>query len=424
MPDGSPLPAWLGPFFHVARSFLDNRGLALASALSYATVLSIVPFLAVAFALAKGLGFYDTPQVRDWLLRLTAGRADVADHILTYIQNTNMRTLGATGAILLVSTAVSLVSTIEGAVNAAWGVTVRRGLKTRFTNYFVLIVLCPPLLFAAVSAMASLRALHLTQRILQIPLLGEMGQGLLAVTPVLAIWAAFYMLYQFLPNTRVKPGKALIGGIIAGSLWQIVQWAYITFQFGSRDYNAIYGSFAQIPLLLLWLYVSWVIVLLGAQIAHTAQGYAAFVRDARAATVSPGQRHVLGLFLALLAARNARLRRPSPPVDALAAFLGLPVATVAAIVADLARAGLATQGQGADAARFAPLPPDEDVRVSELVRALDDADSPLPAAFAAIDILPALRDDLAAGGDGSSLKDLLARHGALLEKLPATLLAA
>jgi DNA-binding IscR family transcriptional regulator len=148
------------------------------------------------------------------------------------------------------------------------------------------------------------------------------------------------------------------------------------------------------------------------------------VRNARATDLGAGQRHVLGLFLALLAARNARLRRPSPPVDALAGFLGLPVETVADIVVDLTRAGLATQGQGADGSRFAPLPPDEDVRVSELVRALDGADSPLPAAFAAIDILPALRDELASGNDSNSLKELLARHGALLEKLPATLLAA
>lgn len=376
-------------------------------------MLSIVPFLAVAFSLAKGLGLYDSPPVRDWLLRLTAGRAEVVDQILAYIQQTNVRTLGAVGTLLLLATAVSLVSTIEGAVNAAWGITAQRDLRSRFTNYLVLTVVCPPLLFAAVSAMASLRALEITRRLLEIALVGEASRLLLAVAPALVIWAAFYLLYQFLPNTRVRPSRALLGALVAGSLWQLVQWAYLNFQFGAKDYNAIYGSFAQIPLLLLWLYVSWVIVLLGAQVSHTAQCYAAFVRRARAEALSQTGRQALALFLLLAAARAAASRRLPPDADRLAEALGLDGEPIAALGQALAAAGLAVPAASAGAPTFVVLARPDGVTVADVVRAVDDGQTDaLPeSTVAAFPVLAGLVEAVRATDRGQTLEALLGRFG-------------
>ncbi len=421
VPEGSPLPSWLGPGFHVVRAFLTNRSLSLASALSYTTVLSIVPFLAVAFSLTKGLGLYATPQVRELLLRVTANRVEVADQILGYIQNTNVKTLGVVGTLLLLSTAVSLVSTIEGAVNAAWDIRVKRSLRSRFTNYLLLILVCPPLLFAAVSAMASVRAMSLTQRLLEISFIGEIGQALLAVLPVVIIWAAFYLIYQFLPNTRVKPGRALVGALVAGSLWQLVQWAYITFQFGAKNYNAIYGSFAQIPLLLLWLYISWVIVLFGAQISHTAQCYGAFMRDSRAGALSQSMRHALALLFFLLAARAAAKRRLPPDVARLAALLGLPGEAVADLWDTLATAGLVVETREPAGRVFAPLGRPDAVTVADVIRAVDDATPTAPAdgPQQAVPLLADLADTARAANRDAAMQSLLDRFAPALDALLA-----
>ena len=417
LPQRSPLPSWLGPVFHVLRSFLDKHGLLLAAALSYTTVLSIVPFLAVAFSVAKGLGFYHTPQVRDLLLRVTAGRTEVTEQILGYIQNTNVKTLGTLGTVLLLVTAVSLVSTIEGAFNAAWGIKAKRSLVARFTNYLLLTVLCPPLLFAAISAMATVQALGVTRRLLQFSLVQDVWHIALTVAPVLIIWTAFYLLYQFLPNTRVKPKSALIGALTAGSLWQLVQWAYIRFQFAATGYNAVYGSFAQIPLLLLWLYVSWAIVLFGSQISHTVQSYGAYLRNDLAAGLTQAHRHALALLLVLLAVRAAGRRELPPGVPQLAARMGLPETTVAGLWEALAASGLVVAAvTPAKCAAFAPLARPEDVTVADVTQALDGGKTPLPAVLVrALPVLAVLCDVVRDGDRTESLAALAQRFGAQLD---------
>lgn len=413
LPKESPLPSWLGPPFAIVHAFLDANGLLQASALSYTTVLSIVPFLAVAFSVAKGLGLYNSPQVRGVLLGLFAGREEVADQILVYIQNTNLQTLGTVGTLFLLVTAVSLLFTIEVAVNAAWGLDPKRNVWSRFTNYFVFIVLCPPLVFAAISLMASLQNLDVMHRLLEISFISMAGKIVFAVTPIVIIWIVFYLLYQFLPNTRVRPVSALTGALVAGSLWQLVQWAYLTFQFGSASYNAIYGSFAQIPILLVWLYVSWAVVLLGAQISHTHQCYGQFLREDRARGLTQTHRHGLALFLTLLAARAAGQRRLPPPLPRLAGLLDLPEPVVAAMWEELALAGLVVEAASPDGRTFAPLPRPEDVTVADVARALDSphqATTP-PAPDETAALLTGLFETAAADDRKETLAGLLRRFG-------------
>ncbi|MGD9609670.1 MAG: YhjD/YihY/BrkB family envelope integrity protein [Desulfovibrionaceae bacterium] len=364
--------SWLNPFLHTLRGFGDNHGLLLASALSYTTVLSIVPFLAVAFSIAKGLGLYDAPQVHDLLLRLTAGRAEVVEHILGYIQNTNVKTLGSIGTALLLVTAVSLVATIEGALNAIWKSTVRRGLWTRFTTYTALIVLCPVLLFAILGATATLHATAVSRWLLGFSLTRSALTALLALLPLLVVWSIFFLLYKFLPNTKVKSLPALAGALLGGSLWQGLQWAYLKFQFGSASYNAVYGSFAQIPLLLLWLYMSWAVILLGAQVSHTVQQYRHELREAWLARLTQAERHGLGLLLLVILAKAAAARRLPPDCPALANRLHVPVSLVESTLEALAGAGLVAEAAPGAAGRvFVPLARPADVPAAEILRVLD-----------------------------------------------------
>lgn len=412
-----PLPAWTGPLFHGARAFLDNHALLMASALAYTTVLSIVPFLAVAFSIAKGLGLYDAPPVREVLLRLTADRVAVVDGILDYIQNTNVKTLGALGTALLLATAVSLLSTVEGALSTVWKVDTRRGPWTRFTTYTTLIVVGPVLLFAAISTTASLKTSAASRWLMGLPLAHQALATLLAVMPLLLVWLVFFLLYRFLPSARVRAVPALIGALAGGSLWQALQWAYLTFQFGTASYNAIYGSFAQIPLLLLWLYLSWAIVLLGAQVSHTAQCYRRDLAETAAARLTQADRHGLALLLLLLLERAAARRRPPPPVPVLAERLGLPPGALEALCETLAGAGLLVAT--AEPRSFAPLARLQDVSAGEVARLLDGNAAPVapddPAGR-----LPLLRELAGAAdsrGDSPTVAALLARYDQALSGL-------
>lgn len=324
----------------MVRSFFESRCLLQASALSYTTVLSVVPFLAVAFSIAKGLGFYEAPRVREVLLRIFLDREEVVDGILGYIQNTNVKTLGALGTVLLIITALSLLFTIEGTLNTIWNVSAKRGLWRRFTNYVTLTLICPPLLFAAVSVTATVQSLALTRWLLGFAMVHTAYLAILFVLPYLVVWVSFFILYKFLPFAKVNATAAGIGALLAGSLWQLVQILYITFQFSSTGYNTIYGTFAQIPLLLLWLYISWVIVLLGAIISHTVQYHRQAGIEAESATLNQADRHAIALLLVLMLA-EATIKRDLPPsTRELAVRLAVSQALIEDIFAHLARANL------------------------------------------------------------------------------------
>ena len=324
----------------MARSFFEGRCLLLASALSYTTVLSMVPFLAVAFSIAKGLGFYEAPRVREVLLRIFLDREEVVDGILGYIQNTNVKTLGALGTALLIITALSLLFTIEGTLNTIWNVSAKRGWWRRFTSYVTVTLICPPLLFAALSVTATVQSLALTRWLLGFSMVHTAYLAFLSVLPYLVVWVSFFLLYKFLPFAKVHSAAAGIGSLIAGSLWQLIQILYIKFQFSSTGYNTIYGTFAQIPLMLLWLYISWVIVLLGAIISHTVQYHRQAAIEAESATLNQADRHAIGLLLVLMLA-EATVRRDLPPsTRVLADRLSLSQALVEDIFARLAGANL------------------------------------------------------------------------------------
>lgn len=381
----------------VASSFLKDRCLMQASALSYATVLSIVPFFAVAFAVTKGLGLYDAPQVRQLLLGLSAGRADVADSILHYIQNTNVQALGVIGTAFLLVTAVSLVGTIESAFNAVWKAPADRELGRRFVNYVALLVICPVLFFAAFGATAGLSNTALVRWLMEFALLSRAYLLFLSFLPYLMIWAGLFLLYRFLPNTRVGFASASIAALFAGTLWQLTQRLYIAYQAGATGYNAIYGSFAQIPLLFLWLYVSWLILLFGAEVGHALERHGDIADRERDDALGPGDRRTLGLLVLLALAADAD-QRHSPATDReLAARLDAPRHAVTTALHAFAAAGLAAQTNlSAHAPGWLLAAPPDRITAAEALAALD-----------------------AARPDGASAPPFLSRDAALAARLHA-----
>ena len=265
LPDAAPKAlAWIR---FVLSSFLADQGLLRAGALTFVTALSIVPFLAVAFSISKGFGFQNTLYIRQFLLKISAGRETVVEHIITYINNTHVGTLGAMGVALLLVTVFSLLGNIEASLNSIWGVARPRTLARKFSDYLSVTLVCPLLVIAAISFTASLESSALVQEILSFSVFSSLYLALMKILPILLVSLAVFFMYLFLPNTRVEVKKCMIGALFAGVLWHTTQKLFILFQVGMSQYNAIYGSFAQLPLFLIWLYISWIIILLGAEVS-------------------------------------------------------------------------------------------------------------------------------------------------------------
>jgi membrane protein len=323
-----------------------------ASALTYTTVLSIVPFLAVAFSVLKGFGFQNTDFIRDLLLRLAAEREQVVDHIITYINQTNVRTLGVLGVGLLFFTALSMISTIESALNTIWGVERGRSLGRKITDYLSATLIVPVLMVAAFSISATLQNNALVQSLLENAVLNVLYVALLKLTPYVMIWLVLLFIYMLLPNTRVRFGVALLGSMITALVWQLAQWTYINFQIGAAKYNAIYGSFAQLPLFLIWVYLSWVIVLLGAELCFVLQNRRVLEAEAKFAMVSPARKVRLSLHALLHIGRGFLKGAPPLSLDELAKSVHVPVLVLRPLLSALAQAGILVRAEDQEAETY------------------------------------------------------------------------
>jgi membrane protein len=288
----------------VLERVLGGRYALRASGLTYTTLLSLVPFLAFAFSVAKGFGVQELlePLLKTYMV---AGQVEIAESVLRYVQQTNVRALGTVGLVGVLITVILLIGSVENAFNEIWGVARPRSWARRFTDYLSVTVVFPILLLAASGVTATLAS-------------SEMQSRLGAVLPLLqlgryaAVWFAFSFIYMFLPNTRVRLGPAVFGGVLAGSAWLLAQWGYVHFQVGVAGYNAIYGTFAALPIFLVWLYLSWVIVLLGAELAHAVQRVHGESLERRARPLSARDRRRLALRLAV--AEAERLDAGAAPV--------------------------------------------------------------------------------------------------------------
>lgn len=354
----------------VASGFFENQCLIRASALTFTTILSIVPFLAVAFAISKGFGMQNTEFVRGLLLRITGDRTEVVEKILSYIANTNVRTLGWLGVATLLATVFSMVGTVEKAFNTIWGVRRGRTPWRKFTDFFSVILVCPLIILVSASLTVSLRKSDIVRELLSVSVIGGLEGLVLQIVPVLLISLAFTFAYAFIPNTPVRLSAAAVGGFVAGVLWQSAQWGYINWQIGVTKYNAIYGSFAQLPLLLIWLYISWVIVLLGAEMAHAQQNLNTFTTRRFLGRASLEERQKVALLLMLVATRRFLDGEAPAAMGELARRLAVPVELVGDLCARLVAAGLIVLGGENSRAEVALALNPERIRVFEILDAM------------------------------------------------------
>ncbi|PLX92805.1 MAG: ribonuclease BN-like protein, partial [Desulfuromonas sp.] len=320
----------------VVRDFIRDRCMLRASALTYTTLLSIVPLFALMFALLKGLGVQN--KVEPFLLeRIAVGSEEIVGRILTYIDRTNVGSLGVAGLFFLVMTVLTLLSNIEESFNHVWGVKETRPLFRRFADYFSLVTIGPLFMLVAISMTTSLQSQTLIQALMGYAVIGKAILLFLKVTPYLVMWAAFTVLYLFMPNIKVQFQAALVGGILGGTLWQIAQWGYIHFQVGVAKYNAIYGTMAALPIFLVWIYVSWLIVLVGLELSYAWQNLRMVQQEMQGEDFSEASREVAALAIMVTVAQ--RFYRGEEPLglEEIATLLDLPPRLVRGMLERLVR---------------------------------------------------------------------------------------
>ncbi|MBI4197373.1 MAG: YihY family inner membrane protein [Deltaproteobacteria bacterium] len=248
-----------------------------ATALAYTILLSLVPFLAVSFSLFKAFGGLENAMepVQNLILSnlSTGAGTTVVEHLNQFIENYRSGTVGVIGFFLLILSLVSLLSSIEKAFNDIWGISKSRTFIRRFTTYWTLITIGPVLLGLSLTMTGALQS---NQLITQVLSLSGYQQFFISKIPWLVTWGLFTVLYLVMPNTQVRFGSALVGGIVGGSFWEVAKWGYALYASKVVTYSAVYGSLGIIPIFLVWIYYTWLVVLIGAQITYANQNIYTF----------------------------------------------------------------------------------------------------------------------------------------------------
>ncbi len=332
----------------VAQGFVQDLLLLRASALTYYTVLSLIPLLAIAASLIKALGVSEN-LTAIIVNKVAAGSPEAGQKILDLVDQVNFAGLGTIGATMLFATTVLGLSSIERSLNTVWGVERARPWERRLPDYLAVLVIAPLLLGVALSLGTTLQSQTIVRRLLEFPGFESLHNMGLRQAPVVFLWLGFGFVYWFLPNTKVRISSALIGGLVAAILFTLAQVVYVGFNVGAGRYNVLFGGLAAFPLLLVWIYLSWLIVLLGAEIAFVHQNLARIRRARRGETPGPAAREAIGVAIATRLARAFRDGEGALRVGALADALDIPEPSVRSIVADLERAGLvAPRGDAKD----------------------------------------------------------------------------
>ncbi len=249
-----------------SRGFLADQCLLRASGLTTSTLLALVPLLAIVFAILKGAGFERLlhPLLLD---RVPVLSPEAVEQLVTYIGRANAQAVGGIGLAALLISAWSLFDNTERSLNRVFGAPRSRGILSRLGEYVAMLIVATLLLTLSISLQTVLGSQTLLDRFLGDRIAGEATWALVHVLPWLAAWVGFTMVYAWRPTTWVPWRSALAGGILGGSLFQAVQLGYIELQLGFARYHAIYGALAQLPILVVWVYVSWAVTLLGAEAA-------------------------------------------------------------------------------------------------------------------------------------------------------------
>jgi len=323
---------WISRTWH---GFFEHRNFVNASALTYSTMLAVVPLVAVVLSLLKAAGFDDA--LRPFMLdQFPVLDAEVVDGLLDYIDRANAQAVGGIGFVALLVTCWAMLGTVEASLNHILGVREQRGYIRRTREYLAMLIVGAVMVVLSIAGRTILQSPLLLEQLYGV----EMARGapglLLTSMPWVTAWVAFFFMYTWMPNRVVNWRSALFGAVVGGTLFQTVQLGYIELQLGFARYHAVYGALAQLPILLVWVYLSWIVVLVGAEgIAARAT-----LRE-RTPTLAEGPGRGMIALAALREIMDAfQSGRPVPLAPELAVRLGVSVQAVHAALAPLLGAGI------------------------------------------------------------------------------------
>ena len=309
----------------ITRDLSQGQLTLLAMSLVYTTLLSLVPMLAVSFSVLKAFGVHN--QIEPLLYNITAPMGDkgveIVNRILGFVDNINAGALGAVGLGILLYTVVSMLQKTERAFNYIWKVNRPRRFTQRFSDYLSVILVGPVLIFTAIGVTASIKNNQLVQAIQSIEPFGSLIHYISLLLPYLLVILAFSFIYIFIPNTRVRYRSAFIGAIVSGILWEGAGLAFASFVASSTTQTAIYSSFAILIFFIIWLYLGWVILLIGASVSFYHQNPLQMTRNYHAVAINNHLREHLALLIMHYIGDSFYRDRPAWTVDAISAELSI-----------------------------------------------------------------------------------------------------
>ena len=325
----------------MVQEFFEGQLILRAMGLAYTTLLSLVPLLAVSFSVLKAFGVHNQiePLLHNFLLPLGPKGEEATIRIIGFVENMKVGVLGSVGLIFLIYTIISLIHEIEEAFRYIWKITRTRSFTRRFSDYMSVILLGPVLMFCAIGLTASVTSTTLFQKAVAIETLGIAYTYAGKSLPYIFVCAAFTIIYIFIPNIKVKLASALVGGVLAGALWQTTGWLLASFVVTSTRYTAIYSGFAILVLFIIWLYLSWLILLVGAKVAFYHQHPAFLTVRREDLLLSNRTREKLTLLIMHHIGYNYYHNREPWGLDALVNRFAMPLEPVQGIITTLERKG-------------------------------------------------------------------------------------
>lgn len=359
------------------KGFIHNNVVLRASALTYFSLMSVVPVVALAFAIARGFGM--ERLLRKELSTNLSGQEEVINWIIKFanslLDTSRDGIVTGIGIIILLWAAAQVLSNIEASFNDIWQVKKGRSFSRKMSDYFSLVFIAPVFVILA----GSLTVFVTTQlggyiKEAQFPdFLATMFRILIGSIPYILVWFLFSFIYKVMPNTRVKFRSAIIAGIIAGTIFQFSQWGYLKFQMAMSGYNAVYGSFAALPLFMIWIQIGWLIVLFGAEFAYAVQNFEKFQYQKEVALISPKYRKILSLLVTNHIVKNFANAIPPPDSAELCSKLQMPSRIVRDVINRLLDAGIIAKVPGTDENHFFYLPASDisTLKVADVIEKLD-----------------------------------------------------
>jgi membrane protein len=405
-------------FYVMLRDLRDGQLTLRAMGLVYTTLLSAVPLLALALSVLKGFGVHNefAPILRDFLAPMGEQGNDIADKILGFVENTRVGILSSVGVVLLLYTVLSVMQKIEDALNHIWHVTEKRSFSRRFSDYLSVLLVGPVLVVASTGLSGAAMNNEVLGYLSKFEPLGLLIRFAAILIPLVLAIGAFTMIYVFIPNTKVKISAALVGGGVSAILWKIAGWFFAVFVMSSGKYEAVYSAFASLIVFMLWLYTSWLILMIGASVAfyHQRPEFLAVQRER--ARLSARVKEKLALLIMHRLAVNSYTRGTASSLAELTGAIGVASDVAGAVVETLESSGFVVRTDHSD--KYLPGKPLDTLTALDVLKAVRRDGEDKRSTFEALAQTPAVEYAVAAISDAAdgalanvTIKDLALKEG-------------